>query len=173
MEHDSGGTIYCSRRRSRNGRGSGCRVSMSTRTPWAGPEPNAVGHRYRHGMFLARPVRCDSCRHRAECRANGKDEPRGLRVRDTDGRIPAAWFGESVWRLALKKADLMSRCASTTSAMPALPGSSPVALTSRSSDNATAASAPPRSPPRHRRDRPRRLVQDAEPRVCSLGSDAR
>jgi integrase len=78
-------------------------------------EPNAAGRRYRHGTLTGYSLgrcRCDYCRdtycrYRAERRANGKDDPRGLRARDTDGHIPASWFRESIWRLAVKKADLM------------------------------------------------------------------
>ena len=78
-------------------------------------EPNAAGHRYRHGTLTGYSLgrcRCDYCRdaycrYRAERRANGKDDPRGLRARDTDGHIPAGWFRESVWRPAVKKAGLM------------------------------------------------------------------
>ena len=78
-------------------------------------EPNAAGRRYRHGTLTGYSLgrcRCDYCRdaycrYRAERRANGKDDPRGLRACDTDGHIPAGWFRESVWRPALKKADLM------------------------------------------------------------------
>ena len=78
-------------------------------------EPNAAGHRYRHGTLTGYSLgrcRCDYCRdaycrYRAERRANGKDDPRGLRARDSDGHIPAGWFRESIWRPALKKADLM------------------------------------------------------------------
>ena len=78
-------------------------------------EPNAAGRRYRHGTLTGYSLgscRCDYCRdaycrYRAERRANGKDDPRGLRACDTDGHIPSGWFRESVWRPALKKADLM------------------------------------------------------------------
>jgi integrase len=91
------------------------RLSADPDAPLGRIKPNAAGHRYRHGTLTGYSLgrcRCDYCRdaycrYRAERRANGKDDPRGLRARDTDGHIPAGWFRESVWRPALKKADLM------------------------------------------------------------------
>ena len=91
------------------------RLSADPDAPLGRTKPNAAGHRYRHGTLTGYSLgrcRCDYCRdaycrYRAERRANGKDDPRGLRARDTDGHIPAGWFRESVWRPALKKADLM------------------------------------------------------------------
>ena len=99
----------------RTGRGSGCRASSRPRRPLGRTEPNAAGHRYRHGTLTGYSLgrcRCDYCRdaycrYRAERRANGKDDPRGLRARDTDGHIPADWFRETIWRPAVKKAGLM------------------------------------------------------------------
>jgi hypothetical protein len=77
-------------------------------------ESNAAGHRYRHGTLTGYSLgrcRCDYCRdaycrYRAERRANGKDDPRGLRARDSDGHIPAGWFRGSIWRPAVQKAGL-------------------------------------------------------------------
>jgi integrase len=77
-------------------------------------EPNAMGRRYRHGTltgYCRGRCRCDYCRdacaqYRAERRAFGKDNPRGLRPLDTDGHIPAQWFRTSVWQPALKAANL-------------------------------------------------------------------
>ena len=77
-------------------------------------EPNAAGRRYRHGTLTGYSLgRCrwdycrDAyCRYRAERRANGKDDPRGLRARDSDGHIPADWFRESIGRPAVQKAGL-------------------------------------------------------------------
>jgi integrase len=78
-------------------------------------EPNAAGRRYRHatltGYSLGR-CRCDYCRdaycrYRAERRAHGKDDPRGLRACDTDGHIPAGWFRLAIWKPAVEKAALM------------------------------------------------------------------
>jgi hypothetical protein len=80
-------------------------------------EPNAAGRRYRHGTLTGCSLgrcRCDYCRdtycrYRAARRANGKDDPRGLRACDTDGHIPANWFRESIWKPAVQKADLVMR----------------------------------------------------------------
>jgi integrase len=77
-------------------------------------EPNAAGRRYRHGTMTGYSLgrcRCDYCRdayarYRAERRAGGKDDPRGLRSLDTDGHIPAGWFRTNVWQPALKAANL-------------------------------------------------------------------
>ena len=110
----SAGTTCCSRCRWRTGRGSGCRAWTPTRSALGRTEPNAAGHRYRHGTLTGYSLgrcRCDYCRdaycrYRAERRANGKDDPRGLRACDTDGHIPASWFRESIWRPAVKKAGL-------------------------------------------------------------------
>jgi integrase len=77
-------------------------------------EPNSMGRRYRHGTltgYCRGRCRCDYCRdacaqYRAERRAFGKDNPRGLRPLDTDGHIPAQWFRTNVWQPALKVANL-------------------------------------------------------------------
>ena len=90
------------------------RLNADRDAPLGRTEPNAAGHRYRHGTLTGYSLgrcRCDYCRdaycrYRAERRANGKDDPRGLRTCDTDGHIPAQWFRETVWRPAVKKAGL-------------------------------------------------------------------
>ena len=90
------------------------RLDADPDAPLGRTEPNAAGHRYRHGTLTGYSLgrcRCDYCRdaycrYRAERRANGKDDPRGLRACDTDGHIPAQWFREKVWRPAVKKAGL-------------------------------------------------------------------
>jgi len=77
-------------------------------------EENAKGRRYRHGTlsaYNAAKCRCEHCRrifaaYRARRRANGKDNPRQPRRRETDGHIPANWFRNQIWKPALKKADL-------------------------------------------------------------------
>jgi hypothetical protein len=77
-------------------------------------KPNASGRRYRHGTMTGYSLgrcRCDFCRdayarYRAERRAAGKDDPRGVRSLDTDGHIPGSWFRTSVWLPALKAAGL-------------------------------------------------------------------
>ena len=45
-------------------------------------------------------------RYRAARRTAGKDSPRGIRVRDTDGHIPRDWFRTSVWLPALAAAEI-------------------------------------------------------------------
>ena len=68
-------------------------------------EPDENGRRYRHGTltaYNAAKCRCDHCRgayatYRASRRAAGRDNPRALRARDTDGHIPADWFRHQVW----------------------------------------------------------------------------
>jgi site-specific recombinase XerD len=77
-------------------------------------EPNEKGRRYRHGTLTAyneAKCRCEHCRgayamYRAKRRADGKDEPRTPRPRDTDGHIPADWFRHQVWYPARKTAAL-------------------------------------------------------------------
>ena len=77
-------------------------------------EPNDKGRRYRHGTltaYNAGKCRCEHCRgayasYRAMRRAQGKDEPRTPRVRDTDGHIPADWFRHQVWYPARQAAGL-------------------------------------------------------------------
>jgi integrase len=68
-------------------------------------DPDNNGRRYRHGTltaYNAARCRCEHCRgayasYRAARRASGKDSPRALRVRQTDGHIPADWFRHQVW----------------------------------------------------------------------------
>jgi len=77
-------------------------------------EPNENGRQYRHGTlsaYNAAKCRCNRCRrayadYRARRRANGKDNPRIPRARDTDGHIPADWFHHQVWGPARKEAGL-------------------------------------------------------------------
>jgi site-specific recombinase XerD len=77
-------------------------------------EPNAAGKRYQHGTITAYSsgkCHCQDCRdayaiYRAERRASGADKPRGLRMLDTDGHIPRAWFRRNVWTPALAAAGL-------------------------------------------------------------------
>ena len=79
--------------------------------------PNALGRRYRHGTltgYSGGRCRCDYCKdayaqYRAERRAFGKDNPRGLRPPSTDGHIPAQWFRIKVWQPALRAAGLEIR----------------------------------------------------------------
>ena len=76
--------------------------------------PNAQGRRYKHGTMTGYSLgrcRCDYCkdayaRYRADRRAAGRDDPRGLRPLDTDGHIPAQWFRLTVRLPALKAANL-------------------------------------------------------------------
>jgi integrase len=77
-------------------------------------EPNANGRSYKHGTlsgYTAGRCRCDYCRaafaiYRAKRRAEGKDDPRAARVRDTDGHISRDWFRRSVWKPACTTAGL-------------------------------------------------------------------
>jgi integrase len=77
-------------------------------------DPDENGRRYRHGTltaYNAARCRCGHCRaayasYRAARRAAGKDSPRALRVRETDGHIPADWFRHQVWYPARKAAGL-------------------------------------------------------------------
>jgi integrase len=77
-------------------------------------EPNAKGRRYKHGTlsgYTAGRCRCDHCRaafaiYRARRRAQGKDDPRTPRVRDTDGHIPRDWFRRTIWAPACVAAGL-------------------------------------------------------------------
>ena len=91
------------------------RLTVDPDAPLGRTEPNAAGHRYRHGTLTGYSLgrcRCDYCRdaycrYRAERRASGKDDPRRLRMCDTDGHIPSSWFRVSIWKPAVKKAGLM------------------------------------------------------------------
>jgi integrase len=77
-------------------------------------EPNAQGRRYKHGTlsgYTACRCRCDDCKaafaiYRAKRRAQGKDEPRTPRLRDTDGHIPRDWFRRTIWSPACTAAGL-------------------------------------------------------------------
>jgi integrase len=68
-------------------------------------DPDGMGRRYRHGTltaYNAARCRCQHCRgayasYRAARRASGKDSPCALRIRETDGHIPADWFRHQVW----------------------------------------------------------------------------
>jgi integrase len=77
-------------------------------------EPNARGHRYRHGSlsgYTAGKCRCEHCRdayalYRQERRNSGLDAPRGVRTVDTDGHLSRDWFANQVWRPALATAGI-------------------------------------------------------------------
>jgi len=68
-------------------------------------EPTAGGRRYRHGTlsaYTAGRCRCAHCRagfaeYRARRRAEGHDEPRGVRTRQTDGHLRRDWFRRQLW----------------------------------------------------------------------------
>ena len=72
-------------------------------------EPNAAGHRYRHGTLTGYSLgrcRCDYCRGRllplpgrAPRRRQGRPHAACARC-DTDGHIPANWFRDTIWRPA-------------------------------------------------------------------------
>jgi integrase len=77
-------------------------------------EPNARGRQYKHGTlsgYTAGICRCDYCRaafaiYRAKRRAQGRDNPRAPRVRDSDGHISRDWFRRTVWKPACAAAGL-------------------------------------------------------------------
>lgn len=79
-------------------------------------EPNEKGHQYRHGTqtaYGAGKCRCEHCRaacaiYRAKRRAQGKDDPRTPRIRqtDTDGHISNDWFRRQIWYPSIKAAGL-------------------------------------------------------------------
>ena len=77
-------------------------------------ELNARGRQYVHGTLSAYTAGRCSCRlcrrsfadYRAARRADGKDEPREPRQRDTDGHLPRDWFNRKVWRPAVRTAGL-------------------------------------------------------------------
>ncbi|HEX6234455.1 MAG TPA: tyrosine-type recombinase/integrase [Jiangellaceae bacterium] len=77
-------------------------------------EPNTKGRSYKHGTlsgYTAGLCRCDYCRaafaiYRARRRAQGKDDPRMPRVRETDGHIPRDWFRRAIWIPACTAAGL-------------------------------------------------------------------
>ncbi len=80
-------------------------------------DPNAAGRTYTHGSlsaYTAGRCRCPHCRaalaeYRASRRAEGLDEPRGVRERDTDGHLPRDWFRNHVWQRACDEAGLDPR----------------------------------------------------------------
>jgi integrase len=77
------------------------RLTADPDAPLGLTNPDAAGHRYRHGTLTGYSMgRCrwaycrDAyCRYRAERRANGKDDPRGLRAWDTTGTSRRSGFG--------------------------------------------------------------------------------
>ena len=79
-------------------------------------EPNAEGRQYLHGTlsgYAAGRCRCQHCRdsyaqYRAARRSAGKDSPRGIRVRDTDGHISRDWFRTRIWVSALAVAEIQT-----------------------------------------------------------------
>jgi integrase len=89
-------------------------LSSPSTTPLGMTEPNERGRSYRHGTMTAYNAaccRCDHCRgayaaYRATRRADGKDNPRSPKARDTDGHIPADWFRHQIWYPARKAAGL-------------------------------------------------------------------
>ena len=78
---------------------------------------NDAGRQYRHGTlsaYTAGRCRCPHCRavfatYRAQRRAQGKDDPREPRLRDTDGHIPRDWWRNHVWHPACRAAKLDPR----------------------------------------------------------------
>jgi integrase len=79
-------------------------------------EPNEKGRQYKHGTLSGYGVgkrRCERCQatcavYRARRRAQGKDNPRTPRIRQTDddGHIFNDWFRRQVWCPAVKTAGL-------------------------------------------------------------------
>ncbi len=80
-------------------------------------EPNEAGRQYHHGTlsaYTAGKCRCPHCRasfaaYRAKRRADGKDDPREPRLRDTDGHLPRDWWRFNVWYPACDAAGLDPR----------------------------------------------------------------
>jgi integrase len=80
-------------------------------------EPNDTGRQYQHGTlsaYTAGKCRCPHCRtafaiYRAQRRADGKDDPREPRLRDTDGHLPRDWWSNHIWHPACKAAQLDPR----------------------------------------------------------------
>jgi integrase len=78
--------------------------------------PNDKGREYKHGTmsgYGAGKCRCEYCRaacaiYRAQRRAQGKDNPRPPRLRETDddGHISKDWFRRQVWYPAIRAAGL-------------------------------------------------------------------
>lgn len=89
-------------------------VAVGADDPPGMTDPDEQGRRYRHGTltaYNAARCRCEYCRgayarYRAARRAAGKDCPRSVRSRETDGHIPADWFRRQVWYPARKKTGL-------------------------------------------------------------------
>jgi integrase len=77
-------------------------------------EPTEDGRSYRHGTlsgYSGGKCRCGHCRgayptYRAQRRAAGRDQPRRVRVVDTDGHIPRWWFRAHVWLPAVEAAGM-------------------------------------------------------------------
>lgn len=79
-------------------------------------KPNEKGRQYHHGTLTAYGAgkcRCEHCRaacaiYRAKRRAQGKDDPRTPRIRETDidGHISNDWFRRQVWYPSVKAAGL-------------------------------------------------------------------
>jgi integrase len=75
-------------------------------------DPTPGGRRYPHGTlsaYTAGSCRCEQCKasiahYRAQRRSQGHDEPRGTRVRDTDGHLPRDWFRHRIWQPACQQA---------------------------------------------------------------------
>src|SRR5690606_8793711 len=98
------------------------RTEPRRRVPVELPDPETLGwteltesgRRYRHGTssaYVAGRCRCRPCKdvmaaYRAARRAAGKDQPRPLRLVDTDGHIGRDWFRRNIWAKALEKAQL-------------------------------------------------------------------
>lgn len=60
-------------------------------------------------------------------RRRGRDSPRKLRIRDTDGDLSANWFRNHIWLAASSVPTSVCGCVSTTSATPMPPGCLPAA----------------------------------------------
>lgn len=79
-------------------------------------EPNEKGRQYKHGTtsaYTAARCRCEQCRtacaiYRSERRAQGKDNPRKPRIRQTDddGHISNDWFRRQIWYPAVETVGL-------------------------------------------------------------------
>jgi integrase len=77
-------------------------------------EPNAAGHRYRHGTlsaYNAGPCRCVHCRrafadYRAGRRAARAASLRPVRTTDEEEHIGRNWFRRMIWRPACQAAGL-------------------------------------------------------------------
>ena len=160
------------------------RLDADPDAPLGLTEPNAAGHRYRHGTLTGYSLgrcRCDYCRdaycrYRAERRADGKDDPRGAAGAATPtGTSRRSGSGETVWRPALKKAGLQIHGPHPRPP----PRARLLAARRRRRPPGRQAAPRPRQPPHHRevpphpprrrRNRPRSPLQDAEPSLIILG----